>query len=253
MGMASEQGGLGIGHGASFTLLCLRQHVPLIRPPDKAINVQTRETESNNMIRSVAIIAVVAILSLLGGMWYSTTKSVAECVGGRDIIVGGLDAIGGPFSLMDQHGNAVTDADVITKPTLLYFGYTFCPDICPADTARNAAAVEILQEQGYDAQPAMITIDPERDTPAVMADFVFNLHEDMIGMTGTPDQVKAASLAYKTYYAKELNGDPEFYLMDHSVQSYLVLPGQGTMAVFGRSPTPEQVAEVSSCFIDQAS
>ncbi|MGB0902840.1 SCO family protein [Halocynthiibacter sp.] len=204
------------------------------------------------MVRNVAIIAVLAIVSMLGGIWYSTKMSVAECVGGNDIIVGGLDTIGGPFSLVDHNGTAVTDLDVITKPTLLYFGYTFCPDVCPADTARNAMATEILQDLGYDVQPAMITIDPARDTPKVMSDFVFNLHDDMIGLTGTEEQVKQASLAYKTYYAKEQNGDPEYYLMDHSVFSYLVIPGQGTAAMFGRSPTPETVADVSRCFIDAA-
>jgi len=204
------------------------------------------------MIRNVAIIAVLAIVSLLGGIWYTTKGTISECVGGNDIILGGLDAIGGPFSLVDHNGNAVTDVDVITKPTLLYFGYTFCPDVCPADTARNAVAADLLMDMGYDVQSAMISIDPERDTPEVLNDFVFNLSEDMIGMTGTSEQVKAASLAYKTYYAKERNGDPEYYLVDHSVFSYLVIPGQGTAAMFGRSPTPEVVAEVSSCFIDAA-
>lgn len=204
------------------------------------------------MIRNVAIIAVVAILSLLGGIWYSTKASISECVGGNDIILGGLDQIGGPFSLVDHNGNAVTDVDVISKPTLLYFGYTFCPDVCPADTARNAMASEIMQEAGYDVQPAMISIDPARDTPAAMKDFVFNLHEDMIGLTGSEEQVKNASLAYKTYFKKEENGDPEYYLMDHTVFSYLVIPGQGTMAMFGRTPTPETVAEVSGCLIDAA-
>jgi len=203
------------------------------------------------MIRTAAIVAPVAVVALLGGMWYSTTRDVAGCGVSNGVITGGLGSIGGPFTLIDHTGATVTDADVINKPTLLYFGYTFCPDVCPADTARNAMAADILKERGYDVQPAMISIDPERDTPEAMADFVFNLHEDMIGLTGSPDQVKAASQAYKTYFAKQ-EGDPDYYLVDHSIFTYLVAPGSGTMAMFNRDPSPEEVAETTACFIDSA-
>ena len=124
-------------------------------------------------------------------------------------IAGGTNQIGGPFTLVDENGVTVTDQDVLTKPSLIYFGYTYCPDICPLDTARNAEAVSILEERGYDIQPVFITIDPERDTPELLKEFTDYLHPDMLGLTGTTEQVKAASQAYRTYFRKQ-EGDPEY-------------------------------------------
>ncbi len=161
-------------------------------------------------------------------------------------------AIGGPFELVSETGETVTDVDVITKPTLVYFGYTFCPDVCPLDTARNAQAAYMLEEQGLELGTVFITVDPPRDTVEVVRDFTDNFHEDMIGLTGTPEQIKAASQAYKTYYRAQA-GDPDYYLVDHSTQTYLMFPETGFKAFFRRDSTPEQVAEVSACFINQLS
>ncbi len=162
---------------------------------------------------------------------------------------------GGPFEGgVDETGRAVTDADIITKPTILYFGYTFCPDVCPMDNLRNAEAVDLLKERGYDVQPVFYSIDPERDTPERLADFTDFMHPDLIGgVTGTPEQVKAASQAYKTYYRKqEEGGDDEFYLVDHSTFSYFVMPGHGFMEFFKRGDTPEEMADRVGCFLDAA-
>lgn len=164
-------------------------------------------------------------------------------------IAGGTSAIGGPFTLVDETGATVTDADVITKPSLIYFGYTYCPDVCPLDTARNADAVALLQDKGYDVQPVFITIDPARDTPEVLADFTDYLHPDMIGLTGSDAQIKAASQAYRTYYRKQ-EGDPEYYLMDHSTFSYLTLPEHGFVEFFRNTASADQLADQMGCFID---
>ncbi len=161
-------------------------------------------------------------------------------------------AIGGPFELVSETGETVTDADVITKPTLVYFGYTFCPDVCPLDTMRNAQAAYMLEDQGLDLGTVFISVDPQRDTVEVVRDFTDNFHEDMIGLTGTPEQVKAASQAYKTYYRAD-DSDPEFYLVDHSTQTYLMFPETGFATFFRRDTTAEEIAEVSACFIDQFS
>lgn len=199
-----------------------------------------------------ASLAVVAVAALLGGSawWVMSNRAndpFAECRGGQ---VAGGD-IGGPFTLVDETGATVTDADVLTKPTLVYFGYTFCPDVCPLDNARNAEAVDILEERGYDVTPVFISIDPQRDTPEVLADFTDNLHPRMIGMTGTPEQVKAASLAYKTYF-KVQDPEEEFYLIDHSTFTYLMLPGIGFADFFKREATPEEMADRVGCFVDAA-
>lgn len=202
------------------------------------------------MTRLYASAAVAAMVGLLGGSFAYVTfmggdDPYAECRAGS---VGG-GAIGGPLSLVDKTGKQVTEKDIFTKPTLLYFGYTFCPDVCPMDNARNAEAVDILDKMGIDVQPAFITIDPERDTQQVVGEFAENLHPKMIGLTGTPEQIKAASLAYKTYYKKQDGGDPEFYLMDHSTFTYLVLPDVGFVDFFRRDDTAQAMADRTACFV----
>jgi protein SCO1/2 len=180
--------------------------------------------------------------------WQSQNQTPHPC---GDTSVAGA-AIGGPFELVSETGETVTDVDVITKPTLVYFGYTFCPDVCPLDTARNAQAAYMLEEQGLDLGTVFITVDPPRDTVEVVRDFTDNFHEDMIGLTGTPEQIKAASQAYKTYYRAQA-GDPDYYLVDHSTQSYLMFPETGFATFFRRDNSPESVAEISACFINQMS
>ena len=199
------------------------------------------------MVRIWALVVVVVLAAVGGGVWY-LTRSDCDVALDRNADMN----IGGPLSLIDETGQAVTDADMFTRPTLLYFGYTFCPDVCPLDNARNAEALDLLQARGYDVQAAFITIDPERDTPEALAEFTSYMHEDMTGYTGTPEQIKAASLAYKTYYAKQEDGDPEYYLMDHTTFTYLVLPDRGFVEFFRRDESPEEMAERVACFLDAA-
>lgn len=177
----------------------------------------------------------------------STSDLFAACAAGP---VGG--EIGGPLNLVDVNGQAVTEQDVFTKPTFVYFGYTFCPDVCPLDFARNAAATDILGDQGVDTQALFITIDPARDTPEVLKDYVPLFGDRTIALTGSLENIQAASKAYKTYYRKQDNNDPNFYLMDHSTFTYLMLPGHGFADFFKSEETPEQVAERAACFISAA-
>ncbi len=203
------------------------------------------------MMRIYAALAAAAVAGLIGGSALyvylrQSNDTFADCRAGA---VGGGD-IGGAFTLVDSTGKPVTDKDVITKPSLVYFGYTFCPDVCPLDNMRNAEAVDILEEKGLDVQPVFITIDPDRDTPQVVGEFAANLHPKMIGLTGSPDQIKAASLVYKTYYKKQEDGG-EFYLMDHSTFTYLVLPKAGFVDFFRRDETSEAMAGRVACFLEK--
>jgi len=200
-----------------------------------------------------AVAATLVLVLLIGGTWLYTRQSAAAdpfepCRTGA--IAGGAGEIGGPFELVNAQGETVTDEDVITEPTLLYFGYTFCPDVCPLDTVRNAEAVDLLEAQGKMVTPVFITIDPERDTPEVVGDFAFNVHERMIGLTGSPEQIQAVSKAYRTYYKKQ-DAEDEFYLVDHSTFTYLVLPEHGFVEYFRRDKSPEEVATAAACFIDR--
>ncbi|SHJ86981.1 protein SCO1/2 [Shimia gijangensis] len=203
------------------------------------------------MIRNIAVIAIAVVILALGGTWFLSrgeADPLAQCRVGA--VAGGQAAIGGPFELVDEDGATVTDIDVITEPSILYFGYTFCPDVCPMDTSRNAEAVEILEDRGIMVKPVFISIDPARDTPEVVKEFTDVMHPRMLGLTGTPAQVKAASQAYRTYYKKQDGDDEEYYLVDHSTYSYLVFPEVGFVDFFKRDETPEQMANRIGCFIE---
>jgi protein SCO1 len=202
------------------------------------------------MNRSIAVSAVaIAAVFLAGTLWLTLGSAPGDrfeqC---RSSAVAG--DLGGPFELVNAQGQTVTNKEVITDPTLIYFGYTFCPDVCPLDVDRNARAIEILEERGKMVTPVFITVDPERDTPEVVGDFADVMHPRMIGLTGSPEQVKAASKAYRTYYKAHEAVDGE-YLVDHSTFSYLVLPDAGFVDYFRRDLTPEQMADQIGCFVDQ--
>lgn len=202
------------------------------------------------MTKLYAGVAAAALAALLGASaWYVTANRgddvFADCRQGQ---VAGGD-IGGPFTLVNTAGQSVTEAEVLTKPSLVYFGYTFCPDVCPFDMSRNVEAVDLLDAKGIDVTPVFISIDPDRDTPEALADYASNMHPKLVALTGSEDQVKAASQAYKTFYAKRDTGD-EFYLMDHSTFTYLMLPGAGFVDFFRREITSDQMAESVACFVE---
>ena len=201
------------------------------------------------MTKLYASVAAAAVAAFLGASaWYVLADRpddvFADCRQGQ---VAGGD-IGGPFTLVDTTGKTVTDAEVLAKPSLVYFGYTFCPDVCPFDMSRNVEAVDRLDAMGIDVTPVFISIDPERDTPEALGDYALNMHPKLVALTGNADQIKAASQAYKTFYKKRDTGD-EFYLMDHSTFTYLMLPGTGFVDFFRRETTSEQMAESVACFV----
>jgi len=118
---------------------------------------------------------------------------------------------------------------------------------------RNAEAVDILEADGQEVLPVFISIDPRRDTPEVLDAFTANVHPRMLGLTGSPEQVAAASQAYRTFYRAHDEEDDEFYLVDHSTFTYLVLPGHGFVEFFRRETTPTAMAATTACFIEAAS
>jgi len=168
-----------------------------------------------------------------------------DCIEGS--VAGGN--IGGPFELMDHRGQMVTDAQVLDQPALVYFGYTFCPDVCPMDVARNVVAVEILADAGLKVKPVFITIDPARDTVEYLADFVVNNHPEMVGLTGTAEQIAKAARAYKVYYQKQPSEDEDYYLMDHSSFSYFMVPDVGFVDFLRSDLSPEVVADRLACVL----
>ncbi|MET3713377.1 protein SCO1/2 [Sphingomonas trueperi] len=134
--------------------------------------------------------------------------------------------VGGPFTLTDQNGKTVTDADFAGKYRIVYFGYTYCPDVCPTDLTKIGAALRTLDKQApRTAQkivPLFITVDPERDTPAQLKQYVANFHPRLVGLTGAPQAIAQVAKAYAIAYMKEPT--PSGYLMGHTEVAYLMGP-----------------------------
>ena len=134
-------------------------------------------------------------------------------------------AAGGPFSLIDGSGATVTDQTYRGKWELVFFGYTYCPDLCPTTLNTISDALTALGPLAAKVQPLFITIDPKRDTQAVMRDYVKNFDPRIVGLTGSPEAIAAVAKEYKIYYAVHRTGDgPDDYLMDHSGFVYLMDP-----------------------------
>ncbi|MFQ5533824.1 MAG: SCO family protein [Sphingomonadales bacterium] len=156
--------------------------------------------------------------------------------------------IGGPLSLVDHSGTAVTDTDFRGRLMLVYFGYSSCPDICPLELEKMSRALDLLGPAAKRVQPLFITIDPARDTVEVLADYMSHFHPGFLGLTGTAEQIRQAAKAYRIYYARATgetghHDDHDGYLMDHGSIVYL-MDGKGHyLTHFSADATPEAMAE----------
>ncbi len=155
--------------------------------------------------------------------------------------------IGGPFALTDQNGRTVSDRDFAGRYRIMYFGYTFCPDVCPTDVQAIGAALKTLEASdpaiAAKVVPIFVTVDPTRDTPSVLKAFVSAFHPRMVGLTGTPQQIDAVKKAYAIFSAK---GDPApggGYLVNHSRQTYLMGPDGKPIALLPQEQGPKAVAD----------
>jgi protein SCO1 len=153
-----------------------------------------------------------------------------------------VSAIGGPFQLVDQNGKTVTDADLKGKWSLIYFGYTHCPDACPTALNDISIALSELGPKRDAVRPVFITVDPERDTPESLKAYVTSFDAPILALTGTAEQVAKAAKGYRVYYAKhpEAGGD---YSMDHSSVIYVMDPEGRFTASFTHESAPEQISE----------
>ena len=172
--------------------------------------------------RTLALVALcVAILPL--GVWLWQANDTPNLLGNNKIT--GQALIGGAFTLVDHEGQLVSEADFKDKYTLVYFGYTFCPDVCPLELQTITDALELLGPIARNIIPVFITVDPERDTISVMADYAENFHPRLRALTGTQDQVRRVMRAYRVYSNKStLDEDLKDYLMDHTSLVYFMGP-----------------------------
>ncbi|KAL8534063.1 hypothetical protein ACS0TY_010182 [Phlomoides rotata] len=147
----------------------------------------------------------------------------------------GKAAIGGSFNLIDHNGKAVSDKDFLGKWNLIYFGFTHCPDICPDELQKLASAIDkIKSKSGIEVVPIFISVDPERDTVEQVREYVKEFHPKLIGITGSPDEIKKAARAYRVYYMKTEEEGSD-YLVDHSIVMYLMDPNMEFVKFFGKN------------------
>jgi protein SCO1/2 len=188
------------------------------------------------------ILAVLAVL-VLAGAALGLTRWLAPAP--QEASAAGEVAIGGPFTLVDQNGQEVTDEKFRGRLMLVYFGYTFCPDVCPLGLTTIAEALDQLPAEDRDqVAPVFITVDPERDTVAVMKDYVGAFSDQLVGLTGNPAAVQDALRAYRVYARKsDAEAADGSYLVDHSTFTYLMDREGRYLAHFGHSTTPEEMAK----------
>lgn len=152
--------------------------------------------------------------------------------------------IGGPFTLVNHEGKTVTQRDFRGKHMLVFFGFTHCPDVCPTKLSHIASVMDRLGPLADEITPVFISVDPERDTPERMADYVSNFGTDIVGLTGTPEQVKRAAKAFRVYYAKvEMENSATGYLMDHSAFTYLMDENGDYVTHFAYGDSVENMTE----------
>jgi protein SCO1/2 len=185
-------------------------------------------------IPRLAIAGIVVAVLLLGGAF-------ALLLTGHG---GDGPTVGGPFALVDGDGRPVTDQTFRGKFMLVYFGYTFCPDVCPTTLNEVADAMDKLGPQAARVQPLFITVDPRRDTPSVIKQYAASFGPRLIGLTGTPRAVEKAAREYRVYYAEHRTGPgPNDYSVDHSSILYLMGPDGRFLTPIPADETATQIAD----------
>jgi protein SCO1/2 len=183
-------------------------------------------------------------LTLAAGCAVATTppRSAAEAM---DILMWNREPVGGAFELIDHTGNTRTEQDFRGKLMLVYFGFSYCPDVCPTDLMAIGQALELLGPDADAVQPIFITVDPARDTTAHLAEYVVLFHPRLIGLTGSDEAIRKAADAYKVYYAKvALGKDQGDYTVDHTAYIYLMDRNGKYLGFFPPGTSAERMVEI---------
>jgi protein SCO1/2 len=197
------------------------------------------------MLRKALIPYLLLVAALIGGLlWYESERVPGL---GRVVTTGQAD-VGGPFRLTDQNGKSVTDADFRGRYMLIYFGYSFCPDVCPTTLSVMAQALEKLGPQrARHIVPVFITIDPERDTPQVLADYMKAFGPSFVGLTGSEAAIKDVEKKYRVYAVKKplepSKGSESNYGVDHSSVLYLMGPDGKFVSFYDEAISPDGLAK----------
>jgi cytochrome oxidase Cu insertion factor (SCO1/SenC/PrrC family) len=194
--------------------------------------------------RQALIPYLLLVAALAGGLLWHESANVPGL--GKSVITGQAD-VGGPFRLTDQHGKTVSDADFRGRYMLIYFGYSFCPDVCPTTLAVMAQALDKLGGDARRVTPIFITIDPERDTPQVLADYMKAFGPSFVSLTGSVAAIKDAEKKYRVYAVKKPLGSSNVsggaYGMDHSSVLYLMGPNGKMISFYDEAISPDALAK----------
>ncbi len=190
-------------------------------------------------IAAYGLLAVVA--ALWGGYWFTNGGAKRLGLDGDALGVSAGVTVGGPFKLVDSAGKPVSDTDFRGKWMLVYFGYSFCPDVCPTELQVIASALDGLGPDAAKIIPIFITIDPERDTPEIIGGYVKLFDDRLIGLTGSVADIAAVARAYRVYYAKAERKDTTQYLMDHSSFIYLMGPDGKLRGLYRPGSTAQEL------------
>jgi protein SCO1/2 len=205
--------------------------------------------------------SVVVGIAIAGGITYWQTqhdasritdlRQMAQQVQDVSQAPPGTKNIGGSFQLVNQDGKTVKDADYRGKYMLIYFGYTYCPDMCPTGLQSMAHALDQLGADANKVAPMYITIDPARDTVAKMKEYVAQFHPAIEGLTGSDKQVAEAASAYQVYYAKGEQVDEHDYVMDHSSLIYLMGTDGSFITTFPEEADPAAIVKAIKTELDK--
>jgi protein SCO1 len=190
------------------------------------------------------LIAFIVAGFLIGALAGAAVLLITTPQGGQPVQSSGTALVGGPFLLVGADGKPVTDRDFRGRYMLIFFGFTHCPDICPAELQVIAQALEQLGDKAKNVVPIFITVDPERDTPEAMGNYVKSFGHNFVGLTGSPEAIAAAAKAYRVSYAKaeDKESAPD-YGVDHSALVYLMDPEGRYVTHFSYGLSAEQMAE----------
>lgn len=193
-------------------------------------------------VRRLCLAAMAAMLLLTATPVAAQSESSAARL--MDDLMWNRGPIGGPFTLTDHTGKLRGDTEFRGKLLVIYFGYTTCPDVCPTDLLAISQAIEALGAVGAAVQPIFITVDPERDTIGHLADYVSAFHPRLIGLTGTPEEIRKVALSYKAYFAKVDVKRGEDYVIDHTGVVYLVGQDGTYLGFISPQTTSQRIAEI---------
>lgn len=210
------------------------------------------------VLKVILVVGGVAVAAALGISFVTIDRNsddTARLSPDSTFVEPGTVPIGGPFTLTDHTGRAVTEKDFAGKYLLIFFGFTYCPDVCPTTLAEIARTMDLLGEYANAVQPLFISVDPERDTPATLAEYIPSFDDRIVGLTGSVAQIQAVAESYRVYYEKvpnEADSAPgaatekrsaEDYTVSHQANTYLMSPENEYLTHFSYGTGPEQMAE----------